>query len=190
MTIWNYNSSVINCAVIYYLHDCIFIVFLNVFYNRFLEKILYTRVFAMAFHHFTQIYKFDTHDHSLKSRMQERNLRSTTEEDSLSHRSWISITHQAGSTQAALRKSLSAALSTACAVKNQSVGDASVLRCIIIIMDPRSSLAPPHFLMRVEYEAVGFPCIRHKRFYLWLPAPTSYDIVSAGSQNLRDRWLG
>jgi len=128
--------------------------------------------------------------HSLKSRMQERNLRSTTEEDSLSHRSWISITHQAGSTQAALRKSLSAALSTTCAVKNQSVGDASVLRCIIIIMDPRSPLAPPHFLMRVEYEAVGFPCIRHKRFYLWLPAPTSYDIVSAGSQNLRDRWLG
>lgn len=45
-------------------------------------------------------------------------------------------------------------------------------RCLKMHHNYRGSpLARPRFLARVEYEAVGFPCIRYERFYLWLPAP-------------------
>lgn len=157
------------CSNLVDLHH-IFIIFLNVFYNRFLKKISYIyQSHRDDSHHFIAICKFDTYFQSLESNAGKK---STTKQTQLSHRSWISITQPGVDPMAALRKPLPVALSVAAQRRQKPIGRwRGVLRCIIIIVDPHSPLGRPHFLARVEYEAVGFPCIRYERFYLWLPAP-------------------
>lgn len=161
---------------------------------------MYTRVIAMAFpiillrfanliH--TSIFQFDTYFHSLKSRMQERSA--AKQARCLIDRKFRS--RRRGRPRAALRKPLPAALLGRCATPSKT--DRSVTRCLKMHHNYRGSpLAArprPRFLARVEYEAaLAFPVsgTNVSIYGCRLPAPTSYDIVSAGSQNLRDRWLG
>lgn len=92
-------------------------------------------------------------------------------------RSWILITQTTFRPQTALRKPLSRCPGR----KRVSLGrchQKPIGRCGYLKTHhnyhesphaPRPPLIPFH--ARVEYEAVGFPCIRYERFYLWPPAP-------------------
>lgn len=115
--------------------------------------------------------------HSLKagkSRRKERNPSSTMKQGPLSlidreFRSRRRGRPPGGITKAAAGR----ALGRRCATPSKT--DRSVTRCLKMHHNYRGSpltpLTRPRFLARVEYEAVGFPCIRYERFYLWLPAP-------------------
>lgn len=153
------------------------------------------------FHHFIPIICiFDVCLRSHKSQTRGRSPPSTTKR-TRSLPSIVNFDHADGvDPQAALRKPLPRprlSRSQRNAVKNRSVGWRSALRCIIIIVDPlpppaaRSS-SPTPFSRGWNTKQSAFPVsgTSVSIYGCRLPAPTSYDIVSAGSQNLRDRWLG
>lgn len=79
------------------------------------------------------------------------------------------------------------------AIKNRSVG-VDTLRRIIIIMNPRTPRGLPWSpsMRGWNTKQSAFPVsgMNVSIYGRRLPAPTSYDIVSVGSRNLRDRWLG